>query len=117
MKPVSCPHCGKSVQYFASACGYCGAPNPARRKLVVIGVGLSALVAAVIVAAIAVGLTGRMPFGSGTSSGVAITGTDENFEWLSKAMDDCDKQAQKEANTLHFLVTPLIDDPPDDRGW
>jgi hypothetical protein len=118
MKPVGCPDCGESVPLLSRACGYCGAPNPVRRTLVVAGLALSALIAAVIAAAIVVGLTGRTPPGDATSAGgQSITGTGEDFAWLAKAMDDCDKQAQKEPNTLQFLVTPLIDEPRDDGGW
>jgi hypothetical protein len=46
-----------------------------------------------------------------------IQGADGNYEWLDKAMKQCDEQAAKETKGLHYLVTPLIDTPRDEPGW
>jgi hypothetical protein len=49
------------------------------------------------------------------------TGVEQNvgndFGWLEAAMKQCDAQAAKDVKGLHFLVTPLIDEPRDEPGW
>jgi hypothetical protein len=118
MKPVDCPNCGESVPFFARACGYCGAPNPARRRVAFVAVALASVALALVVATLVVSLTGIAPKGDATSSsGQPITGTGDDFAWVANAMTECDRQAAKEPNTLQFLVVPMVDDPPDDRGW
>ena len=118
MKTVECPNCGESVPLFARACGYCGAPNRARLTAIIASTAAASVILAVIVAGLVAFTSGRPPQGEAASpSGRSITGTGDDFAWLSKAMEGCDKQAEKESNTLQFLVTPLIDEPRDDRGW
>ena len=85
--------------------------------MVIAGTVAASVIVAAVVAALVV-LLGRSPQGEATSAaGRSITGTGEDFAWLSKAMGDCDRQAEKEASTLQFLVIPLVDEPRDDRGW
>jgi len=40
-----------------------------------------------------------------------------DFAWLETAMKQCDEQAAKDPTGLHYLVTPLIDEPRDEPGW
>src|SRR4029453_8664952 len=37
--------------------------------------------------------------------------------WLATAMSDCDTEAQKTPDTLHFLVVPMLSAPSDDAHW
>jgi len=118
MKPVECPNCGGSVPLLARACGYCGAPNRARLTVIIAGAAAAAVVVAAVVATLAVFTMGRSPQGEAASpAGRSITGAGDDFTWVSKAMEDCDRQAEKESGTLQFLVIPLVDEPRDDRGW
>ena len=118
MKTVECPNCGEPVPLFARACGYCGAPNRARLTAIIASTAAASVILAVIVAGLVAFTSGRPPQGEAASpSGRSITGTGDDFAWLSKAMEECDEQAEKESNTLHFLVTPLIDEPRDEPGW
>jgi hypothetical protein len=104
MKPSQCLECGEPVSWFARACARCGAANPARRTLVVVAAALVAVLVAGVVALTTVLLSERAP------------GTDD-FAWLSKAMEECDKEAEKEPALLHLMVIPLVDEPRDDAGW
>jgi hypothetical protein len=47
----------------------------------------------------------------GTSGGT------EDYAWLATAMTDCDAEAQKVPDTLHFLVVPMLSAPSDDAHW
>jgi hypothetical protein len=117
MKTIDCPNCGAPVSLLARSCSYCGAPNRRRLAVIIAGAVGAAVVAAVVAAAVIVVL-GRSPQSEATSAaGRSITGTGDDFAWVSKAMEDCDRQAQKETGTLQFLVIPLVDEPRDDRGW
>jgi hypothetical protein len=121
MSLTDCRSCGEPIPKGARACGYCGAPNPVRRSLLPIVAALVALcLAAVGVAALL--LTGRSPDQAGTGTGTGTgTAVDQraggDFGWLEAAMKQCDEQAAKETKGLHYLVTPLIDEPPDEPGW
>lgn len=99
-----CPTCGSAVPVFAASCGGCGAPNP--RRLVAVAGSLVALVAAIAIAVI-VGL--RRPQSSGGAPG--------DLSWLSNAMTECDAEAEKAPETLHFLVVPMMSAPADDAYW
>lgn len=108
-----CGNCGQKIARWEAICGYCGAPNPGRRRMVI------AVAASVVLglAAIAVGvvLFAGNPF---DRSGIAVSQPDgTDFGWLETAMKQCDEQAAKESAALHYLVIPLVDEPRDEAGW
>jgi hypothetical protein len=107
-----CRNCGARVRKWAAACSRCGAPNPARRRFVVVA-ALSLVLLAVVGAALVVLANGVLS----RREPAAIQGADGNYAWLETAMKQCDAQAASNAKGLHYLVTPLIDEPRDDTGW
>jgi len=100
-----CPSCGSVVPAFASSCGACGAPVRSRIGALAVAGSLAVLVAAIAVAAIVV-LRWQQEAGGA-----------EDYSWLSKAMSDCDAEAGKAPDTLHFLVVPMLSAPADDALW
>jgi hypothetical protein len=104
MNTSQCPECGEPVSWLARVCARCGAANPTRRTIMVVASALSAVLVAGVVALMTVLRTERTP-------------EDGDFAWLTKAMEDCDKEAEKETNLLHLMVIPLVDEPKDDAGW
>ena len=114
MRTIHCPGCGEPVLLLARACGHCGAPNPARRTVTVVAAALGAVL---IAAAVATAIVLRGESSAGRDGTPVASGPGGNFGWLTKAMDECDAEAAKEPGILHFMVTPLVDDPKDDAGW
>jgi hypothetical protein len=113
MKSIHCGHCGAPIARLAVACGHCGAPNPARRRALVMGATLSALLIVVVVGGIVL-LAG----GPADRRGTAVTQpSDGDYGWLEAAMKQCDEQAAQGPKAVHYLVTPLVDEPRDDAGW
>ena len=109
-----CPNCGAKVGFLARTCSRCGAPNPARRNAILVIAALAVLGFAIVAAVVWV-------LGSGWKSGsrtveqrAAAAG---DFSWLEKALKECDAEATKQQSAIHFLVTPLVDEPKDDPGW
>src|SRR5262245_20484817 len=107
MLKSECPNCGSPVSAFASSCGACGAPNRARFGAFAILGSAVALLLAIAFAAVLV-LRWQQSGGS--------TGPVDNA-WLATAMNDCDSEAQKTPDTLHFLVVPMLSAPADDAHW
>jgi len=105
MTKSECPNCGSVVSAFASSCGACGAPNRAR-------LGAFAVVGAVVALLVAVVFAGAivLRWQQGTSG-------PPDYAWLATAMTDCDAEAQKTPDTLHFLVVPMLSAPSDDALW
>jgi hypothetical protein len=105
MLKSECPNCGNAVPVFASACAACGIPNGARFGALAVSGSLIALVVAIgfVVAVVVRGQQG--PSGP------------QDYAWLSGAMSDCDAEAQKTPDTLHFLVVPMLSAASDDAHW
>ena len=100
-----CPNCGHAVPVFASFCGACGVPNSAR-------LGAYAVVGALMALLVAIGFVVAVIL-----RGSQETGGPQDFAWLSGAMTDCDAEAQKAPDTLHFLVVPMLSAAADDAHW
>jgi hypothetical protein len=101
-----CPNCGHAVPVFASFCGACGVQNGARLgAYAVVGAIMALLVAIGFV--VAVILRGQQQEASGP----------QDYAWLAGAMTDCDAEAQKAPDTLHFLVVPMLSAASDDAFW
>jgi hypothetical protein len=77
------------------------------------GAALSALLSVVVGAGMVL-LAG----GPADRRGAAVTQPpDGDYGWLEAAMKQCDEQAAQGPKAVHYLVTPLIDEPRDDVGW
>jgi hypothetical protein len=108
MLKSECPNCGSPISAFASSCAACGAPNRARFGAFAVAGSVVALVVALVVAGV---LVMRWQQGAGGSTGPV------DYAWLGTAMSDCDTEAQKTPDTLHFLVVPMLSAPSDDAAW
>jgi len=108
MLKSECPNCGSVVSAFAWSCGACGAPNRARFGAFAVVGSVAALVVAIVFAGV---LVLRWQQGAGGGTGPA------DYTWLATAMSDCDAEAQKTPDTLHFLVVPMLSAPSDDAAW
>ena len=114
MPATRCPECDEPVSLLARECGRCGAPNSTRRTVMVAAAVVGAILAAGVLAGVFV-LRGESPTdGEGRP---VVSSESGDFAWLTKAMSDCDLEAEKEPGVLHFMVTPLVDDPTDEPGW
>jgi hypothetical protein len=100
-----CPNCGTAVPVFASSCGACGVPNRAR-------LGAMAVVGSLIALLVAIGFVVLVIL-----RGQQQTSGPQDYAWLSTAMSDCDAEAQKAVDTLHFLVVPMLSAASDDAHW
>jgi hypothetical protein len=99
-----CPNCGNAVPVFASACAACGVANRTRLGALAVAGSLVALLLA-IGFVVAVFLRGQQEAGP------------QDYAWLGSAMTDCDAEAQKATETLHFLVVPMLSAASDDAHW
>jgi hypothetical protein len=106
MLKSECPNCGSPVSAFASSCGACGAPRARFGAFAVVGAVVALLVAIVFAGALVVRW---QQSGDGTGP--------VDHAWLANAMSDCDTEAQKTPDTLHFLVVPMLSAPSDDTHW
>lgn len=106
MITTECPNCGNAVPVFAASCGVCGASNRARLGAFAVAGLLTILLVAIVIAAAI--MVSRAP---------APGGAPDDFAWLSKAMDECDAEAEKAPATLYFLVVPMASAPNDDAYW
>jgi hypothetical protein len=113
MIATDCPNCGEPVATFAKTCGYCGAPNGARRAGMVVVASLVVLLVAIGVAVFAVVRWQRLPVSTEASEPAAS----DDFTWLTTAMKDCDTDAANALTTLHFLVIPLTASQDDAAQW
>jgi hypothetical protein len=104
MLTTHCPNCGNAVSLFAGACRRCGARNRTR-------LGAFAVVGSVLLLLVALGIAAFAVL-----HWDRITGPPD-FAWLTKAMDECDAEAAKAQDTIHFLVIPLTSRAEEDEGW
>jgi hypothetical protein len=109
---ANCQTCGAPVGLLAARCDHCGAPNRARRTLLVASASVL-LLAAAAGAGVFLALRERPPAQTRPPAAQSATapGGERDFSWLSKAMQDCDDEAAKNNSVLHFLVIPLKVDP------
>ena len=103
MLTADCQTCGYPVPILASACRRCGAPNATRLSALAVAGSLLLLVAAIAIAAIVA--IRWVPLEPG------------DFTWLTKAMTECDGEAEEEPATVHFLVVPMASAPAEDERW
>jgi hypothetical protein len=100
-----CPNCGNAVPVLASSCAACGVPNRAR-------LGAMAVVGSLIALVVAIGFVVAVIL-----RGQQETAGPQDYTWLSGAMTECDAEAQKAPDTLHFLVVPMLSAATDDAHW
>src|SRR5215510_13051173 len=100
-----CPNCGSAVPVLASFCGACGVPNRVR-------VGALAVVGSILALLVAIGFVIAVVMRSQQEEAGP-----QDYAWLSSAMTDCDAEAKKAPDTLHFLVVPMLSAAADDAHW
>jgi hypothetical protein len=117
----ACPQCAGAVSLWARMCGRCGAPNPARHRMLAIVTAIVVLIPLCIGATL-VATREQHPGAAETTVApppaaptVATTGGD--FAWLTAAMTACDKTASQQPDKVHFLVIPLQADRKDMPDW
>lgn len=77
------------------------------------GAALSALL--IVVAVMGMVL---LTSGGAERRGAAVTqSADGDYSWLEAALKQCDEQAAQGPKAVHYLVTPLVDEPRDEAGW
>jgi len=115
-----CRNCGAALSYFARSCPACSAPNLPNP------VAIAAALLAVVLAGglIALGslafrgqeATQNAPHADGTPSGTA---SDEapNYGWIVQAMAECEEEAKRQTDTLHFLIVPVTPTGAAVAGW
>jgi hypothetical protein len=113
-----CRNCGDALSYFARACPYCGEsnlPNP---------VATIAAVSAVVLAGgvIAFGVyafRGKEAAPSAPQAEGAPPANDTvgDYGWIVKAMAECEEEAKQKADTLNFLIIPVIRTAVSLPGW
>jgi hypothetical protein len=120
-----CRSCGDPVSYFARRCPSCDAPNQPNPVATIAALG------AVVVLGLIGGLTaiGVQAFrGKGTTQAVvrpdatsnsASTPADsaKDYGWIVKAMAECEEEAKQKADTLNFLIIPVIRTAVSLPGW
>jgi hypothetical protein len=106
MITTDCPNCGNAVFVFAGSCERCGAPNRARLGALAVAGSLLLLILALGITTFVVLRWQRV-----------LPGPADDFVWLTAAMDECDAEAAKTPDTLHFLVVPMASSPADDETW
>jgi hypothetical protein len=120
-----CRSCGDPVSYFARRCPSCEAsnqPNP-----VAMGVALGAI----LLLGLLGGLT-AMGVQALRSKGTTQTAARPNstpsapsepaptlsdYGWLVKAMAECEEEAKQKADTMSFLIIPMISTAVSLPGW
>jgi hypothetical protein len=115
-----CSGCGARISILANSCPGCGAPRPARRARLAIAGALAALVIAIGIASIVVvgghrlAATVRADAPAGLHGAAGAT---DDLTWLTTAMSTCETDAERDADTLRFLVIPLVPAQKDDEQW
>jgi hypothetical protein len=117
-----CAYCNAGLRLTAPSCARCGAPNPARRAILITAAVVAVLGPAIAIAIYAATrweqplIAGDRPADQPLPSR-PVAGSDADFTWLSAAMKACDDKAASEPNALHFLVVPLVFEPNDLASW
>jgi hypothetical protein len=104
MVTTDCPNCGNPVFILAGACTRCGSRNRARIGVIAVAGSLLLLLLAVGIATIVYLRWDRIS-------------APTDFTWLMTAMEQCDTEAEKAPDTLHFLVIPMASAADDDEAW
>src|SRR5262249_30038660 len=104
MITTDCPNCGNSVFILAAACKRCGSRNRTRIAALAVVGSLLLLLAAVGIATVVVLRWDPIS-------------TPTDFTWLTAAMDQCDTDAAKALDTLHFLVVPMTAKSDEEEDW
>ena len=115
-----CPRCGEAAFVLARSCPACGAARKIETTGLTLAGALALLLIAVVIAAVTI-LTGHQ-LAAATETGDAIgepvaAGATGDPSWLAKAMNQCDAEAKADADTLHFLATPLVVVDSDLASW
>lgn len=106
-----CPRCGEGAFVLVRFCPACGAARELQTAGLMVAGALALLLIAIVTAAVVV-LVGHQ-LAAATETGDAVgepvaADAAGDPSWLAKAMSQCDAEAKADADTLHFLVTPLV---------
>ena len=103
-----CRNCDAPVSYFARFCPVCYAANQPNPVAVVATLGAVLLLAGAIVLGVLLfrGKPQTEPAASAPASGTD-TDSKDDYGWLIQAMAECDEEAKRKTDTLHFLIVPL----------
>jgi hypothetical protein len=106
-----CPRCGEPGFVLARSCPACGAARRLQTTALTVAGALALLLITIAIAAVTI--VGWHQLATATETGDAVgeqvaAGAVGDPSWLAKAMNQCDAEAKADADTLHFLVTPLV---------
>jgi hypothetical protein len=115
-----CPRCGEAAFVFVRSCPACGAARKLQTTALTVAGALALLLIAVAIAAVTV--VGWHQLAAATETGDAVgepvaAGAAGDPSWLAKAMSQCDAEAKADADTLHFLITPLVPADGELASW
>lgn len=115
-----CSRCGEPVFVLARSCPGCGsARSPGRAGMMVAAALALLLMAAVLAGGVVLGwhqLAAATEGGEAAGAPIAM-GPRSDLSWLTAAMSECDAEAKADAQTLHFLVVPLVAVDRDLAAW
>jgi ribosomal protein L37E len=106
-----CPRCGEAAFVLVRSCPACGAARNLQTTAFTVAAALALLLITVGIAAVTV--LGWHQLAAATETGDALgepvaAGAAHDPTWVANAMKQCDTEAKADADTLHFLVTPLV---------
>jgi hypothetical protein len=114
-----CRNCGAGVSYFARRCRHCGAsnlPNPVATA--------TALAAVLLIGGIStlgvLAWRGAPESTAPTTVDAGNTTTDDakdDYGWIVAAMAECEEEAKRKTDTLHFLIVPVTTTNTTIMGW
>ncbi len=116
-----CQRCGAAVSYFGRSCPSCHGrnwPNPvaaiAALSALLLAGGLLALGWQIFRSE---GGTQSPQAEGAPSASEPSTDTAADYGWLVQAMADCEEEAKRKLDTLHFLIVPVTTTAVSLPGW
>jgi hypothetical protein len=113
-----CRNCDAPVSYFARFCPACHAANLPNPVAVVAALGAVLLVGGAITLGVLLFRGQGKPQAEDAppASGPTVD-SKEDYGWLVQAMAECDEEAKRKLDTLHFLIVPLAPTGMVLPGW
>jgi hypothetical protein len=113
-----CRNCDAPVSYFARFCPVCHAANLPNPVAVVAALGAVLLVGGAIVLGLLLFRGQGKPQAENASpaSDPSVDAKDD-YGWIVQAMAECDEEAKRKLDTLHFLIVPLAPTGMVLPGW
>jgi hypothetical protein len=117
-----CRNCGAAVSYFARSCPSCYAANQPNPIATIAALGAVVLVGGVVGLGL-LAFRGRSESQSPPQADVApgasspASDTAKDYGWVVTAMAECEEEAKRKLDTLHFLIVPVIGTGMSLPGW